>query len=307
MTPLLISTYIFVYLYDILNYHFMRIGLIGLGLIGGSMVIDLRRRGFAKEITGMDADSVNAEAALRMGIVDRLAPLKELVAASDLIIIAIPAGAAVKLLNDVLDIFAEEGESCRKVVMDVCSVKDQLVSSVHYHSMRRRYVPSHPMAGTEYCGPWAALSGLFDGKAGIICDASESDIQAVKLVEKVYDTLNMRVIHMNSSSHDVHTAYVSHLSHVISFALARTVLHKEKSERHIFDLASGGFSSTVRLAKSNSAMWTPIFLQNSSNLVPILDDYIAQIQEFRNAIAEYDDAKVKEMIDESNKIRRIIK
>lgn len=285
----------------------MRIGVIGLGLIGGSMAIDLKRRGFADDVIGMDADSVNAEAAVRIGLVSKTVELDQLVEESDLIIIAIPAGAAVKVLPQVLDRFEAIGEGCSKIVMDVCSVKEQMTQAAHYHKMRRRYVASHPMAGTEYNGPWAAMSGMFDGKAGIICDHQESDIQAVKTVERLYDTLNMRVIHMNAASHDVHTAYVSHLSHVISFALAQTVLDKEKSEKHIFDLASGGFSSTVRLAKSNSAMWTPIFLQNSGNLVPILDDYIAKVKDFRDAIADYDDGRVREMIDESNKIKRIIK
>lgn len=286
----------------------MKIGLIGLGLIGGSMAIDLKRRGFADEIVGMDADSVNAEAALRIGIVDSLAPaFEELVDGSELIIIAIPSGAAVRKLEEVLDRFKGYGPDCRKTVIDVCSVKEVLARAVHYHPMRRRYVATHPMAGTEYSGPWAAMSGMFDSKAGIICDASESDTDAVKLAERLYDTLNMRLIHMNSSSHDVHTAYVSHLSHVISFALAKTVLDKEKSEKHIFDLASGGFSSTVRLAKSNPEMWTPIFIENSGNLVQILDDYIANIRQFRDAIADSDTSAVSSLITEANKIRRIIR
>ena len=271
------------------------------------MAIDLKRRGFADRVVGMDADSVNAEAALRIGIVDELADFEKLVAGSDLVMIAIPAGAAVGVLGQVLDRFRELGEDCGKVVIDVCSVKEPLARAAHYHPMRRRYVATHPMAGTEYSGPWAAMSGMFDSKAGIICDSQESDPTAVRLAEKLYDCLNMRIIHMNSSSHDVHTAYVSHLSHVISFALARTVLDKEKSEKHIFDLASGGFSSTVRLAKSNPEMWTPIFIENSGNLVPILDDYIENVRKFRDAIADYDSSAVSSLIAESNKIKRIIK
>jgi len=271
------------------------------------MAIDLRRRGFADEVIGMDADSVNAEAALKIGLVSRMANFDTLVAESDLIVLAVPVNAAVRLLPMVLDKFHEIGESCRKIVIDVCSVKTQMAEVARYHSMRRRYVGTHPMAGTEYSGPWAAMSGMFDSTAAIICDSQESDIQAVKTVEKLYDTLNMRVLHMNSDSHDIHCAYVSHLSHVTSFSLARTVLDKEKSEKHIFDLASGGFSSTARLAKSNADMWVPIFQQQAENLVPIIDEYIKKVQEFRDAIADYDEAKIRDMIVESNKIRRIIK
>ena len=163
------------------------------------------------------------------------------------------------------------------------------------------------MAGTEYSGPWAAMPGLFDGHAGIICDAEEADPKAVRVVERLYETLNMRTIYMNSSNHDVHTAYVSHISHVTSFALALTVLDKEKDEKHIFDLASGGFSSTVRLAKSSPDMWTPILIQNRDNVLHVIDTYIDKMQAFRAAIEEGDGDAIRGLIEESNKIRRIIR
>jgi prephenate dehydrogenase len=163
------------------------------------------------------------------------------------------------------------------------------------------------MSGTEYSGPWAALPGLFDGRASIICDFSESSPVAVRTVEEIYDVLNMRVVHMNSSSHDVHTAYVSHISHVTSFALALTVLDKEKDEKHIFDLASGGFSSTVRLAKSSPDMWTPILSQNRDNVLHVMDTYIEKMKAFRDAIADGDEDAVRGLIEDANKIRRIIR
>ena len=284
----------------------MKLGVIGLGLIGGSMAIDLRRRGFADEVLGMDADPVNAAAAEKMGLVDKAVGFEECVDGSDLIIIAVPVGAAVKLLPRVLDRFEQTGAK-DKIAIDVCSTKEQLARVVKYHPYRRRYVASHPMSGTEYSGPWAALPGLFDGRAGIICDSQESDNKAVKTVESLYDTLNMRIIYMNSSSHDVHTAYVSHVSHVTSFALALTVLEKEKDEKHIFDLASGGFSSTVRLAKSGADMWAPIFMQNSDNVLRVMDTYIEKMNAFRKAIADGDEEAVHGLIEEANKIRRIIR
>ncbi len=284
----------------------MVVGIIGLGLIGGSMAIDLRRRGFADKVYGVEAESVNAAAAEKIGLVDKVMDLESCIRESDLLVIAVPVGTAARMLPRILDSFAAE-EGCRKVVMDVCSTKENLAKVSRYHKMRSCYVASHPMAGTEYSGPWAAMPGLFDGRACIICDSEESSPRAVKMVEDLYAALNMRVTYMNSSNHDVHTAYVSHISHVTSFALALTVLDKEKDEKHIFDLASGGFSSTVRLAKSNADMWVPILTQNRDNVLRAVDTYIEKMQAFRDAIADYDEDKVRELIEDANRIKRIIR
>ena len=283
-----------------------------MGLIGGSMAIDLKRRGFASEIIGVESDPVNAAAALKIGLVDRITDFDQCVEQVDMVVLAVPVGVAVKMLPQVLDRFAAgqnggPGKATAKVVIDVCSTKEQLARRVKYHPARRHYVATHPMAGTEYSGPWAAMSGLFDGHACIICDTEDSCPDAVAKVESLYDVLNMRTICMNSSNHDVHTAYVSHISHVTSFALALTVLDKEKDEKHIFDLASGGFSSTVRLAKSSPDMWTPILSQNRDNILHVMDTYIEKMNEFREAIAEGDEARVRSLIEEANRIRRIIR
>ena len=163
------------------------------------------------------------------------------------------------------------------------------------------------MAGTEYSGPWAAMPNLFDGRACIIANQEESAPRALKQIERLYDVLNMRLIFMNASSHDVHTAYVSHISHVTSFALALTVLDKEKDEKHIFDLASGGFSSTVRLAKSSADMWVPILSQNHDNVLRVIDTYIEKMKAFRTAIAEYDQDQIRSLIEEANRIKKIIR
>ena len=284
----------------------MKVGIIGLGLIGGSIAVDLRRRGHAREILGVEADQVNASAALRIGLVDKVTDLDECLSESDMVVLAVPVGAAVRLLPRILDSFDAVG-SAEKIVIDVCSTKEHLARCVRYHPCRRQYVATHPMAGTEYSGPWAAMSGLFDGHACIICDAEESAPNAVRRVEELYDVLNMRMIYMSSSSHDVHAAYVSHISHVSSFALALTVLDKEKDEKHIFDLASGGFSSTVRLAKSSSEMWTPILSQNRENVLHVMDTYIEKMNAFRQAIADGDEDAVRGLIEEANRIRRIIR
>ena len=284
----------------------MKIGIVGLGLIGGSMAIDLKRKGFAQKVLGVEADPVNAAAAKQIGLVDETVTLEECVAESDIVVLAVPVGAAVKLLTQVLDAY-QKVQAEYKVVIDVCSTKEMLAESVKSHPCRRQYVATHPMAGTEYSGPWAAMSGLFDGHACIICDAQESDSMAVRKIEALYDALNMRSIHMNSSNHDVHTAYVSHISHVTSFALALTVLDKEKDEKHIFDLASGGFSSTVRLAKSNPDMWVPILTQNRDNVLHVMDTYIEKMNAFRQAIADGDEDSIRTLIQEANRIRRIIR
>ncbi len=284
----------------------MKVGVIGLGLIGGSMAVDLKRKGFAAEVMGVENEPVNAAAAEKIGLVDRVVGLDECIGEADVLVLAVPVGAAVRMLPVILDEFMKTGDS-GKIVIDVCSTKEHLARSVKYHPARRQYVATHPMAGTEYSGPWAAMPGLFDGHACIICDSEESSPKAVRTIEEMYEALNMRTIYMNSSNHDVHTAYVSHISHVTSFALALTVLDKEKDEKHIFDLASGGFSSTVRLAKSSPDMWTPILSQNRDNVLHVMDTYIEKMLAFREAIADGDEDEVRKLIEDANKIKRIIR
>lgn len=284
----------------------MIVGIIGLGLIGGSMAIDLKRRGFAQTVLGVESEPVNAAAAEKIGLVDEVVAFEDCVRRSDIIVIAIPVGAAVGMLQSVLDMFRDNSWT-DKTVIDTCSTKANIVRSVRYHPMRKRYVATHPMAGTEYSGPWAAVPNLFDGRACIFADSEESDRAALAGIERLYDALNMRPTYMNAESHDVHTAYVSHISHITSFALALTVLDKEKDEKHIFDLASGGFSSTVRLAKSNADMWVPIFSQNRDNVLKVLDTYIEKIGEFRQAIEDYDSDRIRELIEQANKIKKIIR
>ena len=281
------------------------VGIIGLGLIGGSMAIDLKRRGFADEVLGVELDQVNAEGALRLGLVDKTVSWREAVDKADILVLAVPVGTASEMLPEILDIYSTEGDQGR-IVIDVCSTKRALAEKVAAHPLRRRYVATHPMAGTEYSGPWAAMPNLFDGKACIIADPEASDPEAVAAVEALYDALHMRVTTMDSASHDVHTAYVSHISHLTSFALALTVLDKERDEKHIFDLASGGFSSTVRLAKSSPDMWVPILSQNRDNILQVMDTYIGKMHAFRDAIAAGDEARIRALIDDANHIRKIL-
>jgi len=246
----------------------MILTIVGLGLMGGSAAIDLKKRGFADKIIGVDKDQINAKTAHHIGFVDEICELEEAVKKADMILLAIPINSAIKILPMVLDLIEDQ------IVADMCSTKSDLLERVKYHTKRKQFVATHPMAGTEFSGPWAAKSGLYDGKATIFCDTEDSDIRAVAKMKRLYECLNMRVIYMNSNNHDTHAAYVSHISHITSFALALTVLEKEKNEKNIFDLASGGFDSTVRLAKSSADMWAPIFYHNKNNVLAVLDTYL---------------------------------
>jgi len=278
----------------------MRISIIGLGLIGGSMAIDLKKRGFASIIIGVDTNKLHLNTALNMGIIDRACTLDEAIDTSDLIIFAIPAKETIRLLPKVLN------KVDQQIITDACSVKGTICERVKHHHKRKNYVASHPMAGTENSGPWAAQSGLFDGKAIIYCDVEDSSEQALSTIQKMYEYLNMRPLYMNAYNHDVHVAYVSHISHISSFALALTVLDKEKNEKNIFNLASGGFDSTVRLAKSSADMWSGIFENNSENVISVLDTYIDKLNDFKTAISNSNLNKMNEMIQKANHIKKIL-
>lgn len=280
----------------------MTLGVIGLGLIGGSLALDLKRRGFAQKVLGVEKDTVAAQAALTIGLADEIVPYEECVDKADILVLAVPVSVAVKMAPEILDKMGPE-----QILIDVCSTKSQICHAVKYHPKRGQFVSTHPMAGTEYSGPWAAQPGLFDGRACIFADSEDSAPKALKTIEEMYGVLNMRPIYMNADQHDVHTAYVSHISHVTSFALALTVLDKEKDEKHIFDLASGGFASTVRLAKSNADMWVPILTQNRDNVLQVMDTYLDKMQQFRDAVATFDDDKIRELIHEANRIKKIIR
>lgn len=278
----------------------MKICIIGLGLMGGSMAIDLKKRNYATHIIGYDQSNLHAKTAQNLGIVDEIMELEDAVSESELVILAIPADGTLHVLPKVLDLIDEQ------VVTDVCSIKGNLAERIKYHQKRSKYVAAHPMAGTEHTGPWAAKSGMFDGKAVILCDAENSSEEALHTVRDMYDHLHMRPVYMNSFNHDTHAAYISHISHISSFALALTVLDKERNEKNIFDLASGGFDSTVRLAKSSADMWTPIFAENAQNVVTVLDTYINKLQDFRQAIEENNKSSINQLITEANKIKKVL-
>jgi prephenate dehydrogenase len=278
----------------------MKITIIGLGLIGGSIAIDLRKSKFATELIGVDASEEHARQALKIGLVDRIENLENGVKDTDIVIIAIPVDKEVAILSQILDMI-----NTNTTVTDMSSTKRVIVESVSRHTKRKNFVPAHPMSGTENSGPNAALEGLFKGKITILCDHHDSGPQHLALVEKMFQVLGMDIAYMTADEQDHSTAFVSHLPHAAAYALANAVQSKE-DRSIIFDLASGGFNSTVRLAKSSSSMWHPIFQQNRNYVVESLDVYIKHLQEFRDCLYNKQDDKLHDLIVSANRIRGIL-
>ena len=256
----------------------MRLAVIGIGLMGGSLALSLKKKGFVSNVIGVDNNLNHQTEALRLGIVDEIMTLEDAVKLSDIIAIATPVNTAEKLLPLVLDLVDKQ------IVFDLGSTKEAVAQIASAHAKKGRFVPTHPMWGTEFSGPSAAQSDAFENKATVICNREQVDEDALLTVERLYKTLGMHIVSMNATKHDIHVAYVSHISHITSFALANTVLEKEKESDNIFELASGGFDSTVRLAKSNAATWVPIFMQNKENVLDVLNEHISQLRKFKSCL-----------------------
>jgi prephenate dehydrogenase len=279
----------------------MKVTIIGLGLIGGSMAIDLRKTGVATELIGVDFNEDHAQKALELGLVDKILPEDKALAMSDLVLLAIPVNTISAFLPSIL-----EGVKKETVVIDTGSTKSSICKSVSSHPKRNQFVAAHPISGTENSGPTAALGGLFVGKTNIICEREKSSDQSLKIAQSIFDTVGLKTIFMEAEEHDKHVAYVSHLSHVSSFLLGQTVLDIEKDEKNIFDLAGSGFASTVRLAKSSPAMWAPIFEQNSEYLSQALLEYIMHLQKFHYHLMKKDSKELMKTLTNANGIRRVL-
>jgi prephenate dehydrogenase len=278
------------------------ITIVGVGLISGSFALAMKEKGFAGRVIGVSRTEASLAKAKELGIIDDALPLEEAVAQSELIYVAIPVDATLPVMKKIMDLVSE-----KQIVVDAGSTKFALCDVLNKHPMRRRFVASHPMWGTEYSGPEAAVRGAFDGRACVICEKELSDEAAVTVVEDIYRAFGMHIIYMDAHSHDIHAAYVSHISHITSFALANTVLEKEKEEDTIFELAGGGFESTVRLAKSNPAMWAPIFMQNRENVLDVLNEHISQLRKFKASLEKENLQYLTELMENANKIKRILK
>jgi prephenate dehydrogenase len=278
-----------------------KVAIVGVGLIGGSLAIQLHEKKISSRLIGVDNNREHQQKAIELELVDEIMSLDDAIAASDVIVLAIPVDTLVSLLPSILN------KIDNQIVIDLGSTKSQLINAIKAHPKRGRYVATHPMWGTEYSGPQAAVRGAYENKAVIICNANESDPDALEWTKAMYKKIGMHLLEMEAKAHDLHAAYVSHISHITSFALANTVLEKEKEEQAIFELASAGFESTVRLAKSNPAMWVPIFMQNKENVLDVLKEHIAQLTRFKESIEKDDNEYLMRLIEDANKIRRIIK
>jgi prephenate dehydrogenase len=281
---------------------FDTITIVGVGLISGSLSLSLQEKGLVKKVIGVSRTRESIQKALDLGLIHECMPLEEAVSQSDLIYVAIPVDVTVPMISKVLDMI-KEGQ----IVADAGSTKAQLCAAVGAHPMRGRFVATHPMWGTEYSGPEAAVHDGFAGRSCVLCEKEKSDFDALEKMEEIYHLLGMNLVYMNPIDHDVHAAYVSHISHITSFALANTVLEKEREEDAIFELAGGGFESTVRLAKSSPAMWAPIFMQNRENVLDVLNEHISQLRKFKSCLEKENYNYLVELMEHANQIRRIIK
>ena len=280
----------------------MTVTVIGVGLIGGSMALALKEKGIAKKIIGVGRSATSIAKAIELGIIDEALPLEEAVKQADLIYVSIPVDATIPVTLQIMNMIND-----KQIVVDAGSTKAALCEALKDHPVRKQFVATHPMWGTEYSGPEAAVKGAFAGRACVICEKEKIDTAALEIVENIYKTLGMHIIYMDAVNHDVHAAYVSHISHITSFALANTVLEKEKEEDAIFEMAGGGFESTVRLAKSNSAMWAPIFMQNKENVLDVLNEHISQLRKFKASLEKENMEYLIELMENANKIKRILK
>lgn len=278
------------------------ITIVGVGLISGSFALAMKEKGFAKKVIGVSRTEASLQKAKELNIIDEAMSLEEAVAISDFIYVAIPVDVMLPVMEKIMNLITD-----KQIVVDAGSTKFQLCKSLSNHPMRERFVATHPMWGTEYSGPEAAVRGAFEGRACVICEREKSNANAVEIVENIYKQMGMHIIDMDAKSHDVHAAYISHISHITSFALANTVLEKEKEENTIFELAGGGFESTVRLAKSNPSMWAPIFMQNRENVLDVLNEHISQLIKFKASLEKENLTDLTELMDNANKIKRILK
>jgi prephenate dehydrogenase len=281
---------------------FDSITIVGVGLISGSFSLALKERGLVRNVIGVSRTPESIRKAKELGLIDEALPLEEAVKKSDLVYVAIPVDVTVPVMRQIMDLVTD-----KQIVADAGSTKLALCEALTGHPMRSRFVAMHPMWGTEYSGPEAAVRDAFRGRACVVCEREKSAPDALEVMEKLYTDMGMHMVYMDANSHDMHAAYISHISHITSFALANTVLEKEKEDSAIFELAGGGFESTVRLAKSNPSMWLPIFMQNKEHVLDVLNEHIAQLRKFKSCLEKDNADYLRELMENANKIGRIIK
>ena len=278
----------------------MNLAIIGLGLMGGSFALDVKSVISNSIIYGIDSSDLNLSNALELGLIDQAISYDDLFK-MDLVLIAVPVSHSLIIIPMVLDKINDDA-----LVFDVGSTKETICEVLKNHPKRSNFLAAHPMAGTEFSGPKAAHKGLYLGKTNILCEFEKTNLKLREFALDIFDKLNMKIIYMDPKSHDVHIAYVSHLSHISSFMLGKTVIEKEKNEKNIFDLAGSGFESTVRLAKSLPETWTPIFLQNKNNLIIAIEEYVSNLNDLKKIIQKNDEQKLSSILNDTNRIKEIL-
>ncbi|GGC84943.1 prephenate dehydrogenase [Flavobacterium lutivivi] len=279
----------------------MKVYIVGIGLIGGSMALDIKSIYDDAVVFGIDTNEKHLDEAIKLGIIDKKATENDLINA-DLVIVAVPVDVALVILPEILNKIGEH-----TLVFDVGSTKNPICEAIENHPKRRNFMACHPIAGTEFSGPKAAVKGLYEGKTNIICEVERTTFKLQEKAMDLFKKLGMRIRYMDPKSHDKHIAYVSHLSHISSFMLGKTVIEKEKSEQDIFDMAGSGFESTVRLAKSSPAMWTPIFKQNKKQVLKSLEEYIQNLSNFKDLLENDNYEEVYNEMQNTNRIKEILK
>lgn len=279
----------------------MKVYIVGIGLIGGSMGLDIKSIYDDAIVFGIDANEKHLDEAIHLGIINQKATENDLINA-DLVIVAVPVDVALVILPEILNKIGEH-----TLVFDVGSTKNPICEAIENHPKRRNFMACHPIAGTEFSGPKAAVKGLYEGKTNIICEVERTTFKLQEKAMDLFKKLGMRIRYMDPKSHDKHIAYVSHLSHISSFMLGKTVIEKEKSEQDIFDMAGSGFESTVRLAKSSPAMWTPIFKQNKKQVIKSLEEYIQNLSNFKKLLEDDNYEEVYNEMQNTNRIKEILK
>ncbi|CAL2077327.1 prephenate dehydrogenase [Tenacibaculum sp. 190524A05c] len=278
----------------------MNVFIVGVGLIGGSLALDIRKEFDNAVIYGIDRNEDHLEEALSLEIIDKKATYEDL-AIADIVVVSIPVDVSLIVIPEILNHIPD---NC--LVLDVGSTKELVCDTIADHPKRRNFLATHPIAGTEFSGPQAALTDLYRGKTNIICEVEKTAFKLQEKALEIFSKLGMRIRYMDPKSHDKHIAYVSHLSHISSFMLGKTVIEKEKNERDIFDMAGSGFASTVRLAKSSPAMWTPIFKQNKNNVIETLDEYIQNLQNFKTLLEQDNFSEIYSEMENTNHIKQIL-
>ena len=275
----------------------MKIGIIGLGLMGGSLGLSLKNLDFINEIVGYDHNEKHKSDALSLGLVDAIVSFEE-IKKCDVIFLAIPVNGVIASLQELKDVNAQT------TIIDLGSTKEKIIASVP-GEIRKNFVAAHPMTGTENFGPNAAIKGLYDNQVVVLCDLEESGANQRQIARKIFKALNMKKYFMGSHEHDRHAAFISHMPHAISYSIANTVL-KQENRHNILALAAGGFRSMSRLAKSSPYMWEDVFRQNKENLLEAIELFETELQNLKENIINDEWQNVHQEMANANKLHDIL-